>query len=46
VHHLGGRPPGPTLLIETDAATGITDEHVDQLLSWHWRFNASRAKVA
>ena len=24
----------PTLLVETDPATGITDEHVDELLRW------------
>jgi hypothetical protein len=26
--------PGPTLLIGTNPAVGITDEHVDMLLSW------------
>lgn len=26
--------PGPTLLIGTDPAVGITDEHVETLLSW------------
>ena len=26
--------PAPTLLVETDAATGITDEHVERLLDW------------
>lgn len=28
------RRGAPTLLIETDAAAGITDEHVDELLAW------------
>jgi hypothetical protein len=26
--------PAPTLLVETEAATGITDEHVERLLRW------------
>ena len=26
--------PAPTLLVETDSATGITDEHVERLLGW------------
>jgi hypothetical protein len=26
--------PGPTLLVATDPAVGITDEHVEALLSW------------
>ena len=26
--------PAPTLLIETDAPSGITDEHVERLLNW------------
>jgi hypothetical protein len=26
--------PGPTLLLPTDPAVGLTDEHVDTLLSW------------
>ena len=26
--------PGPTLLISTDPAVGLTDEHVETLLSW------------
>jgi hypothetical protein len=26
--------PGPTLLVATDPAVGITDEHVETLLSW------------
>jgi hypothetical protein len=26
--------PGPTLLIGTDPATGLTDEHVEELLAW------------
>jgi Swiss Army Knife RNA repair-like protein len=29
----GGRS-APTLLVETDSAVGITDEHVEQLLDW------------
>jgi hypothetical protein len=36
-HHCeawAARRPGPTLLIGTDPAVGITDEHVDTLLSW------------
>jgi hypothetical protein len=26
--------PGPTLLVSTDSATGLTDEHVSRLLAW------------
>ena len=32
--------PAPTLLIETEPATGITDEQVDRLLEWAERFSA------
>ena len=28
------RRSAPTLLVETDSATGITDEHVERLLDW------------
>ena len=31
---MGGRRPGRTLLIATDPAVGITDEHVTRLLDW------------
>ena len=31
---LAAERPGPTLLIGTDPAVGITDEHVDTLLSF------------
>ena len=33
-HDWAAGRPGPTLLIPTDPAVGITDEHVDTLLSW------------
>ena len=33
-HAWAARRPGPTLLIATDPAVGITDEHVETLLSW------------
>lgn len=29
-----GRREAPTLLVETDSAIGITDEHVEELLRW------------
>jgi hypothetical protein len=33
-HAWAERRPGPTLLIATDPAVGITDEHVETLLRW------------
>jgi hypothetical protein len=33
-HAWAARRPGPTLLVGTDPAVGITDEHVEMLLSW------------
>jgi hypothetical protein len=33
-HAWAAARPGPTLLIGTDPAVGITDEHVETLLSW------------
>jgi acyl-CoA thioesterase FadM len=33
----------PSLLIETDAAVGITDEHVEQLLTWARQVNPPEA---
>ena len=32
--HWAAQRPGQTLLVGTDPAVGITDEHVDTLLSW------------
>jgi len=29
--------PGPTLLVRTEPATGITEAHVAELLRWAWR---------
>jgi hypothetical protein len=33
-HAWAARRSGPTLLVATDPAVGITDEHVETLLSW------------
>jgi hypothetical protein len=33
-HQWAADRPGPTLLISTDPATGLTAEHVEQLLKW------------
>lgn len=33
-HAWAAARPGPTLLVETDPATGITEEHVERLLAW------------
>jgi hypothetical protein len=33
-HAWAQRRPGPTLLVPTNPAVGITDDHVDELLSW------------
>ena len=33
-HAWADERPGPTLLVATDPAVGITDEHVETLLSW------------
>jgi hypothetical protein len=33
-HAWAATRPGPTLLVATNPAVGITDEHVDELLSW------------
>ena len=31
---VGGRPAGPTLLVTTDPAVGVTDREVERLLAW------------
>jgi HAD domain in Swiss Army Knife RNA repair proteins len=36
----------PTLLIETDAAVGLTEEHVEQLLEWARQLPAGADRVA
>jgi len=33
-HEWARRRPAPTLLVETQSAVGITDEHVELLLRW------------
>ena len=36
----------PTLLVRTESALGITDEHVDQLLRWADEVSAARDRVS
>jgi hypothetical protein len=36
--------PGPTILIATDPATGLTGEHVDRLLGWAAELSATRRR--
>ncbi|HEY0644031.1 MAG TPA: HAD domain-containing protein [Nocardioides sp.] len=40
------RRPAPTLLIETEPATGMTDDHVRELLSWAGEADAARSGPA
>ena len=35
--------PGPTLLVSTQPATGLTDDHVEELLGWAARATAQPA---
>jgi hypothetical protein len=34
LHGLGRGTPAPTLIVRTDPALGLTDEHVEELLRW------------
>lgn len=43
-HEWAERREAPTLLVQTDSATGITEEHVERLLAWAERVSGPAAQ--